>query len=95
MFKFCKLFFEGPGLQDAELATVQYLEEVAVQAAKGLANGSVKKAKPNESTQNKVMKSALSVGPIRNYFFENVVKGKVKKQTKGLYPAPLKIADVC
>jgi len=84
----------GPGLQDAELATVQYLEEVAVQAAKGLVNGSVKKAKPNQSTQNKVMKSALSVGPIRNYFFENVIKGKVKKQTKGLYPAPLKIADV-
>jgi len=31
---------------------------------------------------------------LREYFFNNMVKGKAMKQTKGLYPAPLTIADV-
>jgi len=30
----------------------------------------------------------------RNYFLKQV-RGKVMKQTQGVYPAPLKIIDVC
>lgn len=36
----------------------------------------------------------LGFTSFRNYFFETMVKGKVKAQTKGLFPAPLLIADV-
>lgn len=39
------------------------------------------------------MDKAFEVEMIRNYIF-NQAKGKVIGQTKGLYPAPLKILDV-
>ena len=40
-----------------------------------------------------IIHSALGVEAVRNYFFDTV-KGKALKVSKGLYPAPLKIADV-
>jgi len=84
----------GPGLMDGETATRLYLEEVAIQTAKDIVSGKTKKAKRRETTQDSIIGTALSIGKVREYFFENVIKAKVKKQTKGLFPAPLKIADV-
>ena len=45
-------------------------------------------------TQTKVVQKALSFGQTRKYFFDSQVKAGIMKQTKGLYPAPLKIAEV-
>jgi hypothetical protein len=39
------------------------------------------------------MSKAFGIDIIRNYVF-NQAKAKVMSQTKGLYPAPLKILDV-
>ena len=36
----------------------------------------------------------MAFGPTRKKFFETQVKAGIMKQTKGLYPAPLKIAEV-
>lgn len=85
----------GPGLMDSETATRKYLESVAVQAAKDLASGKVKKAKKKKGgLQDSVVDGVLGIGKSRDLFFEKLIKAKVMKQTKGLYPAPLKIADV-
>lgn len=84
----------GPGLQDPEVSTMEYLEKVAVDTARSLANGSMKIPERKHSFVDRTIKSLLGYPMARNYFFENMVKGKVKAQTKGLYPAPLLIADV-
>lgn len=39
------------------------------------------------------MKFALGFDYVKNYVFDTA-KGKVMKQTNGLYPAPLKILEV-
>lgn len=39
------------------------------------------------------MDKAFEIEMVRNYIF-NQVKGKVMGQTKGLYPAPLRILEV-
>ncbi|UYV72665.1 HADHA [Cordylochernes scorpioides] len=82
----------GPGLKSADETTMEYLEEVAVAAARDLAD---KKLKPNRnaSLSDKLMKVALSISYIRNKIFESA-RGKVMKMTYGLYPSPLKILDV-
>jgi len=81
----------GPGLSSPEERTLQYLEDVAVQTAKGLAKT---KAPPkNKSLMRKLTDKAFEIEMVRNYIF-NQVKGKVLGQTKGLYPAPLKILEV-
>lgn len=84
----------GPGLSGKEAGTMKYLEEVAIKAALGLADGSLKKAKKKLNSMDSMIEKAISLDVVRNFFFENVIKKKVKQQTKGLYPAPLKIADV-
>merc|ERR1712012_1435810 len=40
----------------------------------------------------KVMDKAFGLGPVKDYVFKTA-RGKVMKQTNGLYPAPLKILD--
>uniref|UniRef100_A0A673KR10 Trifunctional enzyme subunit alpha, mitochondrial n=1 Tax=Sinocyclocheilus rhinocerous TaxID=307959 RepID=A0A673KR10_9TELE len=66
----------GPGLKSPEERTIEYLEEVAVEAARGLA-------------KNK----CLQYYPFVRQQIYNTVQKKVMKQTKGLYPAPLKIIE--
>jgi len=41
----------------------------------------------------KITKWAFSVEKVKDYVFDTA-KGKVMKQTQGLYPAPLKILQV-
>uniref|UniRef100_H2ZB01 enoyl-CoA hydratase n=1 Tax=Ciona savignyi TaxID=51511 RepID=H2ZB01_CIOSA len=65
---------EPLGLTDADTNTRQYLEKVAVETARGIANG--------------------TFGAFEKNFFNKMIKGKVMKQTNGLFPAPLLIADV-
>uniref|UniRef100_A0A673CUV6 Trifunctional enzyme subunit alpha, mitochondrial n=1 Tax=Sphaeramia orbicularis TaxID=375764 RepID=A0A673CUV6_9TELE len=71
----------GPGLKPAEERTIEYLEEVAVGLAKGIANKKVAltKEKGLIFLCQKIYKT---------------VSEKVQKQTKGLYPAPVKIIEV-
>lgn len=71
---------------------MEYLEEVAVQTAQNLVNGSLK-ATRKKSTMNKVMDAAMKIDFVKNKVFEKA-KGQVMKLTKGLYPAPLKILEV-
>merc|ERR1711937_1117470 len=80
----------GPG----KVTTMAYLENCAVNYAKQLADGSLKSKQKKPKLQTKVVKKALSYGKSREYFFDSQVKAGIMKQTKGLYPAPLKIAEV-
>jgi enoyl-CoA hydratase/long-chain 3-hydroxyacyl-CoA dehydrogenase len=50
---------------------------------------------PNRGPKNfmaKAEKAAFKLGPVKDYVF-NMAKGKVLKQTNGLYPAPIKILE--
>jgi len=83
----------GPGSDPADVNTHKYLEMVAISTAKQLGDGSMKL--PNRGPKNfakKAEKAAFGVGPVKDYVF-NMAKGKVMKQTNGLYPAPLKILE--
>jgi len=84
----------GPGMEPAETATLKYLEKVSVGIAADLASGKTKKPKRGpRNFQEKATAWALGFNPVKDYVF-NQAKGKVMKQTNGLYPAPLKILDV-
>lgn len=85
----------GPGLGPADTTTRDYLEKVAIGVARDLADGKMKmpdRGKP-KNVAEKVTKWALGLNPVKDYVF-NTAKGKVMKQTSGLYPAPLKILEV-
>lgn len=82
----------GPGLKPPEERTLEYLEEVAVTFAKGLAD---KKISPKRSKglMERLTSYAMSIPFVRQQVYKKVEE-QVRKQTKGLYPAPLKIIDV-
>ncbi|XP_038607369.1 trifunctional enzyme subunit alpha, mitochondrial [Tachyglossus aculeatus] len=82
----------GPGLKTPEERTIEYLEEVAVTFAKDLADKKVS-AKRSKSLVEKVTSYAMTIPFVRQQIYKRVEE-KVRKQTKGLYPAPLKIIDV-
>uniref|UniRef100_UPI00398E7D7B hydroxyacyl-CoA dehydrogenase trifunctional multienzyme complex subunit alpha b n=1 Tax=Pristiophorus japonicus TaxID=55135 RepID=UPI00398E7D7B len=82
----------GPGLKNAEERTMEYLEEVAIHCARGIANKQIslkREKKLIDRLQSWVLKFPL----IRQQVYKMVEK-KVMAQTKGLYPAPLKIIEV-
>ncbi|XP_068437005.1 hydroxyacyl-CoA dehydrogenase trifunctional multienzyme complex subunit alpha b [Clinocottus analis] len=81
----------GPGLKTPEERTMDYLEEVAIEYARGIVKGKIpirKKKGRMDEIQNYVMSFEF----IRNQIYKTV-HGKVMKQSKGLYPAPLKIIE--
>lgn len=78
----------GPGVAQPDVRTLEYLEEVAVNVARGLAKTGVKKTK-----KQGLMDRVLEFEFVRNFVFKQA-RAKVIGQTKGLYPAPLKILDV-
>ncbi|XP_075771853.1 trifunctional enzyme subunit alpha, mitochondrial isoform X2 [Pelodiscus sinensis] len=82
----------GPGLKPPEERTIEYLEEVAVGFARGLANKTVS-PKREKGLVQKLTDYALSVPFVRQQVYKTV-ENRVQKQTKGLYPAPLKIIEV-
>lgn len=81
----------GPGVKPSEERTIEYLEEVAITFAKGLADRKVS-AKQSKGLMDKLTSYAMTIPFVRQQIYKTVEE-KVKKQTKGLYPAPLKIID--
>ncbi|XP_062065094.1 trifunctional enzyme subunit alpha, mitochondrial [Lepus europaeus] len=82
----------GPGLKPPEERTIEYLEEVAVSFAKGLADKKIS-SKRNKGLMEKLTSYAMTIPFVRQQIYKKVEE-QVQKQTKGLYPAPLKIIDV-
>lgn len=82
----------GPGTKKPDDRTLEYLEEVAVDVAKGFVKNGLPKPKKKAMMRN-IMDTAFSYDAVRNYVFEQA-RSKVIGTTKGLYPAPLKILDV-
>ncbi|XP_037002607.1 trifunctional enzyme subunit alpha, mitochondrial [Artibeus jamaicensis] len=82
----------GPGIKPPEERTVEYLEEVAVTFAKGLADKKVS-LKRNKGLMERLTSYAMNIPFVREQVYKKVEE-QVRKQTKGLYPAPLKIIDV-
>uniref|UniRef100_A0A9J8ANZ6 Trifunctional enzyme subunit alpha, mitochondrial n=1 Tax=Cyprinus carpio carpio TaxID=630221 RepID=A0A9J8ANZ6_CYPCA len=82
----------GPGLKSPEERTIEYLEEVAVDFAKGLAGRKVTVEKKKGLVQ-KIQDFVMGLPPVRKQIYKTV-HSKVMKQSKGLYPAPLKIIEV-
>ena len=83
----------GPGLMNPDARTLEYLEEVAIQAAKNLAKGDLKAKRGPKNTMEKVMDSALKYDFVKDYIFKKA-RAQVMKATNGVYPAPLKILEV-
>jgi len=81
----------GDGIKPAEERTLEYLEEVAVEAARQVAAGTLKRTvKPSFAA--KIQKFMLGYDATRDYLFKKA-KEQVMKQTRGHYPAPLKIIE--
>uniref|UniRef100_A0A8B9TIB3 enoyl-CoA hydratase n=1 Tax=Anas platyrhynchos TaxID=8839 RepID=A0A8B9TIB3_ANAPL len=86
----------GPGVKTPEARTIEYLEEVAIGFARGLANRTVsaKRSKGHVlSHLTEITDYAMALPFVRKQVYKTV-ESKVQKQTKGLYPAPLKIIEV-
>ncbi|CAB3383376.1 Hypothetical predicted protein [Cloeon dipterum] len=81
----------GVGIKDGNERTMEYLEEVAVNAARQLATGELK-INREKGLVDKVLKFALNYEFVRNQIFGKA-KQAIMKQTGGLYPAPLKILE--
>ncbi|XP_037246668.1 trifunctional enzyme subunit alpha, mitochondrial isoform X2 [Falco biarmicus] len=82
----------GPGTKAPEARTIEYLEEVAIGFARGLANRTVS-TKRSKGLMQKITDYAMALPFVRQQVYKTV-ESKVQKQTKGLYPAPLKIIEV-
>lgn len=81
----------GPGLKSPEERTIDYLEEVAIQCARGITNKKISLRK-DKGMMQKVQDYVMSFPVVRNQVYKTV-QSKVMKQSKGLYPAPLKIIE--
>jgi len=82
----------GPGLGRPDERTMEYLEEVAVQSAQALANGSLK-VERKKGLMDQIMSTAFKIDFIKDMVFKKA-KDQVLRLTGGLYPAPLKILEV-
>ncbi|XP_048453152.1 trifunctional enzyme subunit alpha, mitochondrial isoform X2 [Rhincodon typus] len=82
----------GPGLKNPEERTMEYLEEVAIVCARGLVNKQISIQK-KKTLVDTVQSWAFKFPVIREQVYK-MVRKKVMAQTKGLYPAPLKIIEV-
>uniref|UniRef100_A0A8C7RQM4 Trifunctional enzyme subunit alpha, mitochondrial n=1 Tax=Oncorhynchus mykiss TaxID=8022 RepID=A0A8C7RQM4_ONCMY len=82
----------GPGLKSPEERTIEYLEEVAIQCAKGIVNKKISLTKEKGMMQ-KVQDYVMGIEFVRQQIYKTVT-AKVMKMSKGLYPAPLKIIEV-
>uniref|UniRef100_A0A2K6KLR5 enoyl-CoA hydratase n=1 Tax=Rhinopithecus bieti TaxID=61621 RepID=A0A2K6KLR5_RHIBE len=81
----------GPGLKPPEERTMEYLEEVAITFAKGLADKKIS-PKRDKGLVEKLTAYAMTIPFVRQQVYKKVEE-EVRKKTKGLYPAPLKIID--
>ncbi|XP_033505127.2 hydroxyacyl-CoA dehydrogenase trifunctional multienzyme complex subunit alpha a [Epinephelus lanceolatus] len=81
----------GPGIEPTEERAIRYLEEVAVDVAKGIAKKKVPLTK-EKSLMQKMQDTVMDLGLVRKKIFKTIDK-KVQKETRGLYPAPGKIIE--
>uniref|UniRef100_A0A8C7TML4 enoyl-CoA hydratase n=1 Tax=Oncorhynchus mykiss TaxID=8022 RepID=A0A8C7TML4_ONCMY len=84
----------GPGLKSPEERTIEYLEEVAIQCARGIVHKKISLTKKKGMMQSKYLLQdyVMGIAFVRQQIYKNV-NGKVMKMSKGLYPAPLKIIE--
>ncbi|XP_074642030.1 trifunctional enzyme subunit alpha, mitochondrial-like [Tubulanus polymorphus] len=83
----------GPGLKPGPERTLEYLEEIAIDTAKSLANGSLKPSPRKKNMMDKIMDKLLQYEFGRNYVLKQA-RNQVMKLSRGLYPAPLRILDI-
>ncbi|XP_054653048.1 hydroxyacyl-CoA dehydrogenase trifunctional multienzyme complex subunit alpha b isoform X1 [Dunckerocampus dactyliophorus] len=81
----------GPGLKSPEERTIDYLEEVAIECARGIVGKKIPLRREKGAMQ-KIQDYVMSFELVRNQIYKTV-HGKVMKQSRGLYPAPLKIIE--
>jgi len=82
----------GPGLAEPDVRTHEYLERVAIDKARQIADkGGVKPKK--HGLMRRIQDTIMSYDFVRNQIFSKA-RATVMGQTKGLYPAPLAILDV-
>ncbi|KAJ8269844.1 hypothetical protein GJAV_G00107470 [Gymnothorax javanicus] len=81
----------GPGLKSPEERTIDYLEELAVGYAKDIANKKIQLTK-KKGLLEKLQDYVMGIPLVRQQIYKTV-RAKVMKQSKGLYPAPLKIIE--
>ncbi|XP_008277263.1 hydroxyacyl-CoA dehydrogenase trifunctional multienzyme complex subunit alpha a [Stegastes partitus] len=80
----------GPGLKPGD-RTIEYLEEVAVDVAKQIANKKIPLTK-EKSFMQKLQDAVMDLGPVRKKIYKTVSE-RVLKETKNIYPAPNKIIE--
>lgn len=81
----------GPGLQDANATTMEYLEKVAVSVAKDLSTGKLKVNREKTTYVEKAMAFVMDIDFVKNQVFSKA-KQQVMKMSGGLYPAPLRVS---
>jgi len=80
----------GPGLKSTE----EYFNEICLSIAEKFARGEEKVPKVKVGRARQILETALKIGFLRNMFFDKFVYAGIQKNTSGVYPAPLRIADV-
>ncbi|MFH4983289.1 hypothetical protein AB6A40_009998, partial [Gnathostoma spinigerum] len=83
----------GPGRKPIEENNLGYLEQIAVQAARGLYSGALKVNRTRPFLE-RVTNYFLTRPPLLDSVVLKMAHDKIMKQTFGKYPAPLKILDV-
>ena len=83
----------GPGAGPSDVITHQYLEKIALQTAKDLADGKLKVDRTRPFVE-RATNYFLSRRPLLDSVVLRMARDKIIKQTHGNYPAPLKILDV-
>lgn len=83
----------GDGICTSTETTHKYLEEIAVQSARELANGKLKINRDKGFVHNATQAVMTSKFVLDNVILK-MAKNKLIKLTNGNYPAPLKILDV-
>ncbi|KAK6731142.1 hypothetical protein RB195_007543 [Necator americanus] len=83
----------GDGLEPATINTHKYLERVAIDTARQLANGTLK-VKRERPLVEKVLQKIMTTSFVLDNLVMKMARDKVMKLTGGNYPAPLRILDV-
>ncbi|VDO55738.1 unnamed protein product [Haemonchus placei] len=78
----------GDGLEPAAINTHKYLERIAVDTARQIADGSLK-----VNREKPLMEKALTNSFVLDNVVMKMAKDKVMKETAGNYPAPLRILE--
>lgn len=83
----------GPGLMPGPERTLEFLEDVAVQAAKELAAGKRSTSRKRPLNERILRFLVNNVAWFRDKMVFDKARAQVKKLTLGNYPAPFKIID--